>query len=239
MPNELPEVWLRGPVEGYAAELQPVVHALLQVREEVERHAADLTTEQLWARPGNAGSIGFHLRHIAGATDRLLTYARDESLTPGAADVAEGRGRAGPATRDRSRDHRHRPRRASTARSRRCGQTDVSDAARCHAASAAPSLPTTVIGLVFHAAEHARRHAGQIATMRKVVKGEAPSGRRDNRARARWPRAAAPGGTGSPAVVPRALELRHFDAHTFSAAMAAHAARNCARRQSAICRRSR
>jgi hypothetical protein len=79
--NDLPEVWLRGPVEGYAAELQPVVHALLQVREEVERHAADLTPEQLWARPGDAGSIGFHLRHIAGATDRLLTYARDEALT--------------------------------------------------------------------------------------------------------------------------------------------------------------
>jgi uncharacterized damage-inducible protein DinB len=34
-------------------------------------------------------------------------------------------------------------------------------------------LPTTVIGLVFHAAEHASRHAGQIATMRKVVKGSA------------------------------------------------------------------
>ena len=77
-----PEVWMRGPVDGYARELQPVVHALLQVREEVDAHASDLTVEELWARPGGAAAIGFHLRHIAGATDRLLTYARGESLTP-------------------------------------------------------------------------------------------------------------------------------------------------------------
>ena len=32
-------------------------------------------------------------------------------------------------------------------------------------------LPTTVMGLVFHAAEHASRHAGQIATTRKVLRG--------------------------------------------------------------------
>ena len=30
--------------------------------------------------PGGAASIAFHVRHIAGATDRLLTYARGETL---------------------------------------------------------------------------------------------------------------------------------------------------------------
>jgi uncharacterized damage-inducible protein DinB len=32
------------------------------------------------------------------------------------------------------------------------------------------ALPTTVIGLLFHAAEHSQRHAGQIVTMAKVVR---------------------------------------------------------------------
>ena len=34
-------------------------------------------------------------------------------------------------------------------------------------------LPSTVIGLLFHAAEHAQRHAAQIATTVKVVRGAA------------------------------------------------------------------
>jgi len=32
MAESLPEVWLRGPVEGVPAALQPVAHALLQAR---------------------------------------------------------------------------------------------------------------------------------------------------------------------------------------------------------------
>ncbi|AMY06855.1 DinB superfamily protein [Luteitalea pratensis] len=171
MPNELPEVWLRGPVEGYPAELQPVVHALLQVREEVARHAADLTVEQLWARPGNAGSIGFHLRHIAGATDRLLTYARDESLAPEQLAWLKAEGVPGdpPATAAEAIDVAQQGIDRALAQVR---ETDVRTLLDARGVGRA-RLPTTVIGLVFHAAEHAGRHAGQIATMRKVVKGGA------------------------------------------------------------------
>ena len=34
-------------------------------------------------------------------------------------------------------------------------------------------IPTTVIGLVFHAAEHAARHAGQALTTARIVRGAA------------------------------------------------------------------
>src|SRR5262245_12089402 len=40
-----------------------------------------LTTDQVWARPGGAASIGFHIAHLSGSTDRLLTYARGETLS--------------------------------------------------------------------------------------------------------------------------------------------------------------
>jgi hypothetical protein len=33
------------------------------------------------------------------------------------------------------------------------------------------ALPTTVLGLIFHAAEHSQRHAGQVVTTAKVVRG--------------------------------------------------------------------
>src|SRR5580692_4601480 len=87
-----PEVWLRGPLPDYPDELQPVAHSLLQVREEIAAMAA-LPPEHLWARPGGAASIGFHLRHLAGSLDRLQTYARGDSLKPAqrAALSAEGR----------------------------------------------------------------------------------------------------------------------------------------------------
>ena len=46
-PQTLPEVWLRGPVEGYPAELQPAVHALLQA---VEDAAGRVRSERWGAR---------------------------------------------------------------------------------------------------------------------------------------------------------------------------------------------
>src|SRR5436309_12580944 len=75
-----PEVWLRGPLPDYIDELQPVAHSLLQVREELAR-ARSLPAARLWTKPGGAASIGFHLKHLAGSLDRLLTYAGGRQLT--------------------------------------------------------------------------------------------------------------------------------------------------------------
>jgi hypothetical protein len=76
-----PEVWLRGPVAGVIPVLQPAAHALLQAAEEVPRAVAGLTAAQLWERPGGAAAIGYHLLHISGSIDRLLTYARGDALS--------------------------------------------------------------------------------------------------------------------------------------------------------------
>jgi uncharacterized damage-inducible protein DinB len=35
-------------------------------------------------------------------------------------------------------------------------------------------LPSTVLGLLFHAAEHASRHTGQVVTTAKLIRGLAP-----------------------------------------------------------------
>jgi hypothetical protein len=81
MDTMLAEVWLRGPVEGIQPLLQPAAHALLQVGEDVLPIVRDLTPAELWARPGGAASIGFHLVHLPGSLDRLLTYSRGETLS--------------------------------------------------------------------------------------------------------------------------------------------------------------
>src|SRR4051812_24090317 len=76
-----PEVWLRGPVDGVPALLQPVAHGLLQCREEIEALLAGMTPDQIWRAPNGRASIGFHVRHAIGSLDRLFTYARGALLS--------------------------------------------------------------------------------------------------------------------------------------------------------------
>ena len=76
------EAWLTGPAAGVDRVLMPAAHALLQSRAEIEQVASDLTPAELAVKPGGAASLSFHLRHIAGAIDRLLSYSRGQQLSP-------------------------------------------------------------------------------------------------------------------------------------------------------------
>src|SRR6476619_2338145 len=76
-----PEAWMRGPIEGVDPMLMPVAHALVQAREELGELVSIVPAEHVWTRPGGAASIGFHVRHLGAALDRLFTYARDERLS--------------------------------------------------------------------------------------------------------------------------------------------------------------
>jgi len=161
-----PEFWLRGPVDGVHPALMPAAHALLQTLEDVERATADLTTEQWWLSPGGAASIGFHVLHLAGSTDRLLTYARGEMLSD--AQKAAFRAESSPSPVDTA-SLLADLRRSFDAAMAQLRATPPSSLHEARAVGRA-ALPTTVIGLLFHAAEHSQRHAGQIVTMAKVVR---------------------------------------------------------------------
>jgi len=160
-----PEAWLRGPLEGFAPILMPAAHALVQAREDI-RIAIDATNDQLWQQPGGAASAGYHLQHLAGSLDRLLTYARGESLDDGqrAALAREGTpGASAPALvaeGSRAIDRALEQLRSTPP------ETVFDDRPVGRA-----RLPATVLGLLFHAAEHTTRHAGQLITTLKVVRG--------------------------------------------------------------------
>ena len=114
----------------------------------------------MWHSPGGAASIGFHLMHLSGSTDRLLTYARGEMLSD--AQKAAFRAESNPPPVDASSllaDLR-RSFDAAMAQLRATPPSSIHDARAVGRAA----LPTTVIGLLFHAAEHSQRHAGQIVT---------------------------------------------------------------------------
>ncbi|HEX6965954.1 MAG TPA: DinB family protein [Gemmatimonadaceae bacterium] len=164
----LQEVWLRGPLEEFDPIVMPAAHALLQSAEDLEHAASSLTAEQLRARPGGAASVEFHLKHIAGSIDRLLTYARGEQLdaaqraaikaeqdtgTP-PADAATLIGGAVRAIRGVVQVLRDVPRESLFER-REVGRA---------------RLPSTTWGLLFHIAEHTQRHTGQVITTAKIVR---------------------------------------------------------------------
>src|SRR5688572_32590861 len=58
-----------------------IAHHQIEAREHVEHVVAQTADRHVWERPGGAASIGFHLRHLGGALDRLFTYARGETLS--------------------------------------------------------------------------------------------------------------------------------------------------------------
>lgn len=166
-----PDVWLRGPVEGVDGLLLPLAHALVQAREDIQKLAASVPPEHVWLRPGGAASIGFHIQHVGGVVDRLFTYARGEMLNdaqkaamkaeaaptdppPSLADVAG----ATTALLDRGLGQLRATAPESLLDERRVGRA---------------GLPSNVIGLLFHAAEHTTRHAAQAATTARMLSGAA------------------------------------------------------------------
>jgi uncharacterized damage-inducible protein DinB len=169
----VPEPWLRGPLPGIAAELLPVAHALIAAREDVARGVAALTPDLLWERPGGAASIGFHLSHLAGATDRLFTYARGEGLSDlqKRVMVAERTVPDPAPALDTLLERWEEVVEASLGQLARTHPSDLDTPREVGKAK----LPSNVRGLLFHAAEHAQRHTGQIITTAKILNGWGPA----------------------------------------------------------------
>lgn len=167
--SALPEPWLRGPIDGIDPYLMPAAHALVQVGEDVVNAVDGLTPDELWERPGGAASVGFHLRHIAGATGRLLTYARGEALSP--EQVTKAKAEQSPPAEGEDL--------ASLLEGVRTGIEAALEVLRSIPAGKVldartvgrAALPSNVLGLVFHAAEHAQRHTGQLIATAKAVRG--------------------------------------------------------------------
>lgn len=166
-----PEAWLRGPLDEVPALLMPAAHALVQARDDLHDAVGGLSAEQLWSRPGGAASIGFHLQHIIGSLDRLFTYARGGRLSP--EQTAAMRREGDPGT-------------PPVAAARLLAGIDGAVQGALGALRATPEgtlldsravgrvqLPSNVLGLLFHAAEHTQRHTGQVITTARILRASA------------------------------------------------------------------
>jgi uncharacterized damage-inducible protein DinB len=160
---------MRGPVPDIPPLLQPVAHSLLQCSEEVRAVVAAVTPIDLWQRPAGAASAGFHLRHATGSLDRLFTYARDESLS--SAQLAALGAEQEPDLADGAADRLIAAFEAQVSRALTQLRSTNEATLRDSRGVGRAKLPSTVVGLLFHGAEHTQRHIGQLVTTLKIVRG--------------------------------------------------------------------
>ncbi|WP_077922869.1 DinB family protein [Spirosoma sp. 209] len=165
--NQL-EVWLRGPLPDMPALLQPVAHALLQAREEVNSLMDGFPDALLREQPGNVASVGFHLQHLSGVLDRMFTYARGEQLSSSQLnDLSMESTPTGSflTTVDLVRRFNQQVDEALL-QLRRTDQSTLTEVRGVGRAQ----LPSTLIGLYVHAAEHTMRHVGQLSVTARIVR---------------------------------------------------------------------
>jgi uncharacterized damage-inducible protein DinB len=163
-----PEPWLRGPVPGVNRLITPILYTFQQAREDLATHTSTLTREQIWATPHGFGSLGFHIRHIAGSTDRLITYLEGKQLSEKQMRALQTEHEPG-ASREELLAEMDASFQNAEAVVRALNPVILSDPREV----GRKRLPTTVIGLLTHIAEHTQRHVGQAISAAKLARAKA------------------------------------------------------------------
>lgn len=163
--SELPEPWMRGPIAGVHPLLAPVLYSFQMAREDLEKFTAGLSPARIWATPRGLASVGFHILHIAGSTNRLITYLRGRELTAAQLEAMAAEESPGEPSREHLLATLDQAFREAEAVIRAINPATLADARTV----GRKRLPTTVIGLLTHVAEHTQRHVGQAIASAKLA----------------------------------------------------------------------
>jgi uncharacterized damage-inducible protein DinB len=160
------EPWLGGTHTDVPAAGRAVLHALELALDDLTKWTAGLNDAEVHMQPLGLTTIAFHLRHIARATDRLLTYAEGGQLSAEqlAALKSELEGRQESL--------------AELLAEVEVAFTDAAERIRVLATAnldtprfvGRKQLPTSIGGALIHVADHTQRHVGQVVTTAKVIK---------------------------------------------------------------------
>jgi uncharacterized damage-inducible protein DinB len=162
------EPWLRGTHTDVSAAGRAVLHALELALDDLKKWTAGLTDAEIHAQPLGLTSIAFLLRHIAGSTDRILTYAEGGQLS--AEQLASLKVEQGGEGKQESL--------AELLAEAEASFRNAADRIRVIAAAdlntprivGRKQLPTSIGGALIHVADHTQRHVGQVVTTAKVLK---------------------------------------------------------------------
>ena len=129
------------------------------------KHTAGLADDRIWSAPLGLTPVGFHLRHLAGSTDRLTTYLLDQPLSEAQlAELQEEKSRGG------GREELVAAIEASLQRAEAAIRgLDPGDFGAARYVGRR-RIRTSAIGLAMHIAEHGQRHLGQIICGCRLVR---------------------------------------------------------------------
>ena len=156
---------MRGPIEGVEPLVAPVFYSFTQVREELAHYTEGLTTEQVWRQVNSLPTLGFHLRHIAGSVDRLMSYLMEAEISPEQIVYLKSEGEPGA-----SLDELLAGVDAAFAKAESQLRTIKADDIHAPRYIGRKRLPTSVLGLLVHVSEHTQRHLGQSITTAKLMR---------------------------------------------------------------------
>jgi hypothetical protein len=150
-PTDQQEPWLRGTLTELPAVPRAVIHALELAQEDLDKWCGNLTDAELSTKVSGLAPVAFHIRHIGGSMDRLLSYAEGSQLTSEQLTAMK-------AELDSANTRIQRIRALAAAnleQPRGVGRKQ---------------LPTSIGGLLVHVADHTQRHVGQAITTAKLVR---------------------------------------------------------------------
>lgn len=160
------EFWLSGPIAGIIPVLQPAAHAILQAQKEITETVQNFPETLLWQRPAGAASVAFHLQHLAGVLDRLFTYAKGEQLSALQLEALQKEGKD-----DKNIHPDDLLQQLNSQVSRAIAQLKETKEESVFEIRyvGRKQIPSNVLGLLFHAAEHTQRHTGQLLVTARIV----------------------------------------------------------------------
>jgi uncharacterized damage-inducible protein DinB len=158
------EPWLQGTLTEYPAMQRAVLHSLQMANEDTTKWCSNLNDREIHERPFGLPSVAFQLRHIARSLDRFCSYAEGKMLTEQQlADLASEMENSGTTKAIFSELE------ASLETTLRRLDGIIRQPLDTPIAIGRKRLPTTLAGLLVHAAEHTQRHIGQAITTTKVI----------------------------------------------------------------------
>jgi uncharacterized damage-inducible protein DinB len=158
------EPWLQGTLSDLPVVQRAVLHSLQMAQEDTAKWSSTLDDREIHARPFGLPSVAFQLRHIAGSLDRFCTYAEGTSLSPEQLNALANEMDTGG-----TRDSIFSELEASLDNTRRRLDAIIRQPLDTPVAIGRKHLPTSLAGLLVHAAEHTQRHVGQAITTAKVI----------------------------------------------------------------------
>ena len=164
-PTPYIEPWLSGSRADVPAVPRAVLHALDLVLDDITKWVDGLTDTEIHSAPFGLTPIAFHLRHIAGATDRILSYAEGNQISPEQLTTLKAESTGSETL-------------AQLIANLEASFSDAADRIRNLATAnfntprsvGRKQLPTTLGGALIHVADHTQRHTGQVVTTAKLLK---------------------------------------------------------------------